>query len=137
MKLNRRELIQGGAALAAATSSPLLWAADSVKIGYVSPQTGPLAPFGEADKWVIDQMKTALMQGSARARGAFSTALDALTTLLHERLRAAVARGNAHDATSTARALDVVERAKEHATGNVNPQLITSELLRKLEGLLA
>jgi DNA polymerase-3 subunit delta' len=84
-----------------------------------------------------DQMKTALMQGSARARGAFSTALDALTTLLHERLRAAVARGNAHDATSTARALDVVERAKEHATGNVNPQLITSELLRKLEGLLA
>ncbi len=63
MKLNRRELIQSGAALAAATSAPLLRAADSVKIGYVSPQTGPLAPFGEADKWVIDQMKTAFKDG--------------------------------------------------------------------------
>jgi len=63
MKLNRRELIQSGAALAAATSAPLLWAADSVKIGYVSPQTGPLAPFGEADKWVIDQMKAAFKDG--------------------------------------------------------------------------
>jgi hypothetical protein len=77
------------------------------------------------------------MQGSARARGAFSTALDALTTLLHERVRAATVRGNAHGATSAARALDVVDRAKERATGNVNPQLITSELLRKLEDLLA
>jgi DNA polymerase-3 subunit delta' len=83
-----------------------------------------------------EQMKTALMQGSARARGAFSTALDALTTLLHERVRAATLRGNAHGATSAARALDVVDRAKERATGNVNPQLITSELLRKLDGLL-
>ena len=34
-----------------------------VKIGYVSPQTGPLAPFGEADKWVIDQMKAAFKDG--------------------------------------------------------------------------
>jgi DNA polymerase-3 subunit delta' len=84
-----------------------------------------------------EQMKTALMQGSARARGAFSTALDALTTLLHDRVRAAANRGNSHGATSAARALDAVERAKERATGNVNPQLITSELLRKLEGLLA
>jgi branched-chain amino acid transport system substrate-binding protein len=32
-------------------------AADStLKIGYVTPQTGPLAPFGEADKFVVDQM---------------------------------------------------------------------------------
>jgi len=28
----------------------------TVKIGYVTPQTGPLAPFGEADKFVVDQM---------------------------------------------------------------------------------
>lgn len=27
-----------------------------VRIGYVSPQTGPLAPFGEADSFVVDQM---------------------------------------------------------------------------------
>ncbi len=27
-----------------------------VRIGFVSPQTGPLAPFGEADRFTIDQM---------------------------------------------------------------------------------
>jgi branched-chain amino acid transport system substrate-binding protein len=63
MTLNRRQLIQGGAALAAAATTPLLRAADTLKIGYVSPQTGPLAPFGEADKWVIEQMKTAFKGG--------------------------------------------------------------------------
>jgi branched-chain amino acid transport system substrate-binding protein len=36
-----------------------------VKIGFVSPQTGPLAPFGEADKWVIDQVKAAFKGGLA------------------------------------------------------------------------
>jgi uncharacterized protein (DUF2336 family) len=82
-------------------------------------------------------MKTALMQGSSRSRGAISTSLDALTTLLHERVRAAAERDNARGATAAARALDVVERAKERATGNVNPQLITSDLLRRLEGVLA
>jgi len=63
MSLTRRQLIQGTAAFAAGSATPLLWAADSIKIGYVSPQTGPLAPFGEADKWVIDQMKTAFKGG--------------------------------------------------------------------------
>jgi hypothetical protein len=47
-----------------------------------------------------------------------------------------VDRGNARGARGAARALDVVEEAKERATGNVNPQLITSELLRRLEELL-
>src|SRR5262245_41375692 len=28
----------------------------TIKIGYVSPQTGPLAPFGEADTFVTKQM---------------------------------------------------------------------------------
>jgi len=82
------------------------------------------------------QMRTALMQGSAKARGAFTTSLEALTTLLHERARAAVARGNTRGARSAARALDLVEDAKERATGNVNPQLIASELLRRLEAEL-
>ena len=81
-------------------------------------------------------MRAALVQGGARARGAFSTSLDALTTLLHERARAAVERGNVHGARTAARALDLVEDAKERASGNVNPQLITSELLRQLEAVL-
>ena len=83
------------------------------------------------------QIRTALAQGSTKSRGAFSTSLDALTTLLHERVRASAERGNAGGATSAARALDLVEDAKERATHNVNPQLITSELLRRLEALLA
>lgn len=83
-----------------------------------------------------EQMRAALVQGGARARGAFSTSLDALTTLLHERSRAAVERGNASGARVAARAIDLVEDAKERATGNVNPQLITSELLRQLEAVL-
>ncbi len=83
-----------------------------------------------------EQMRAALVQGSAKARGAFSTSLDALTALLHERARAAVDRGNARGARAAATALDLVEDAKERATGNVNPQLITSELLRRLEAVL-
>jgi branched-chain amino acid transport system substrate-binding protein len=65
MSLNRRHFVQGSAALAAAAAAPLAWAADKIKVGYVSPQTGPLAPFGEADKWVIDQMATAFKGGLA------------------------------------------------------------------------
>jgi hypothetical protein len=84
-----------------------------------------------------EQVRTALLQGSNRARGAFSTALDALTTLLHERVRSAAERGSAAAASGAARALDCVELAKEQAAGNVNPQLITSELLRQLESHLA
>ena len=83
------------------------------------------------------QAKTAIMQGSSRARGAFSTSLDALTTLLHERARTAAQGGDERLASGAARALDCVELAKERATGNVNPQLITSELLRQLETHLA
>ena len=63
MSFNRRQLLQGAAAAAAGVAAPSIWAADTLKIGYVSPQTGPLAPFGEADKWVIDQMKAAFKDG--------------------------------------------------------------------------
>ena len=63
MSLNRRLFVQGTAAAAASATTTALWAADTLKIGYVSPQTGPLAPFGEADKWVIDQMKAAFKDG--------------------------------------------------------------------------
>jgi branched-chain amino acid transport system substrate-binding protein len=63
MTLSRRTFVQGSAAVAASSAVPLVFAADTVKIGYVSPQTGPLAPFGEADKWVIDQMKAAFKDG--------------------------------------------------------------------------
>jgi branched-chain amino acid transport system substrate-binding protein len=63
MMPDRRHLIRTAALLAAFGASPALWAADVLKIGYVSPQTGPLAPFGEADKWVIEQIKAAFKDG--------------------------------------------------------------------------
>lgn len=63
MTLNRRHFVQGSAALAVAGVAPRLAAQSVIKIGYVSPQTGPLAPFGEADKWVIEQMKAAFKDG--------------------------------------------------------------------------
>jgi branched-chain amino acid transport system substrate-binding protein len=63
MTINRRQFTRAAAALAAGGAMPLVFAADTLKIGYVSPQTGPLAPFGEADKWVIDQMKAAFKNG--------------------------------------------------------------------------
>jgi branched-chain amino acid transport system substrate-binding protein len=56
----RRALIQAGGAIAGATALGLptlaLAQGKSIKIGFVSPQTGPLAPFGEADKFTIEQM---------------------------------------------------------------------------------
>ncbi len=63
MNSNRRNFTRTLVAAAALSSVSIAWAADTVKIGYVSPQTGPLAPFGEADKWVIEQMKSAFKNG--------------------------------------------------------------------------
>lgn len=64
--MNRREfiaragLVTGGAALASTLPAPFVRAAGPIKIGYVSPQTGPLAPFGEADSFVIATAREAL-----------------------------------------------------------------------------
>jgi DNA polymerase-3 subunit delta' len=80
--------------------------------------------------------RVSLSQGSARARGSFSDTLDALSTLLHERARAASVRRDEAAAVGAARAMTVVERAKELASGNVSPQLVSAELLRELGGLL-
>lgn len=63
MRSTRRTIVKSMLAATAMSSIPMAWAADVVKIGYVSPQTGPLAPFGEADKWVIEQMKAAFKDG--------------------------------------------------------------------------
>ena len=65
------------------------------------------------------------------ARGSFTDTLDAMLVLIGERMRASL-----HDADE-ARALervaaDAVTLARERASGNVNPQLITARLLREL-----
>ncbi len=81
--------------------------------------------------------QVAFAQGGSGARGRFSDTLDALTTVLHERARAAVLARDERTALGSARGIDAVERAKERAQNNANPQLLTASLLRELAGALA
>lgn len=78
----------------------------------------------------------ALGQGVSGARGRFSDTLDALTSLLHDRALAAATRGEDNRARGAAHAIAVVERTKELATNNVNPQLLTAALIRDLAPLV-
>ncbi|MFL5613785.1 MAG: hypothetical protein ACJ796_09005 [Gemmatimonadaceae bacterium] len=80
--------------------------------------------------------KAAMAQGAAGARGSFTDTLDALEVLLHERVKRAVSSGDETMATGAAKALDVVERTKEQAASNVNPQLLTFALLRDVMPLI-
>lgn len=82
------------------------------------------------------RVRVALSQGVSGARGKFSDTLDALTSLLHDRAQAAAGRGEDKRASGAARAIAVVERTKELATGNVNPQLLTAALIRDLAPLV-
>jgi branched-chain amino acid transport system substrate-binding protein len=58
----RRRLLEAGGAGVALAALPGIARSQQarVRIGYVSPQTGPLAPFGEADKFVIERLQPAL-----------------------------------------------------------------------------
>src|SRR5690349_20281814 len=42
---------------------------DTIKIGYVSPSTGPLAPFGEADDFVIGSIQEYFSQNPIQVGG--------------------------------------------------------------------
>ena len=55
--INRREFMQGAAVAAVAASglaAPAIASGAKIKLGYVSPQSGPLAAFSEADTFIID-----------------------------------------------------------------------------------
>ena len=64
---HRRRIVLAGGAAALASGLPLgrafAQSGGRIKIGYVSPQTGPLAPFGEADKFVLGGVAAALKNG--------------------------------------------------------------------------
>lgn len=74
---------------------------------------------------------------TTKARGSFADTLDALTTLLHARARDSAAGGEDRRALAASRAIELVEVAKERIETNVSPQLITVNLLRDLQELLA
>ena len=63
--IGRRTVLGGMAAATLAPSFPLPVIAREkvIKLGYVSPRTGPLAPFAEADAFIINQVKAALRDG--------------------------------------------------------------------------
>lgn len=83
------------------------------------------------------RMKVALSQSGAGARGRFSDTLDALTVLLHDRSRDAARTGDTHGAGGAAKAVEIVEEIKEQTLRNVNPQLLTASLLRRIAPLVA
>ena len=70
-RVGRREFLRfsvTGAAVASAITWPLpAWGQGkrAIRIGYVSPQTGPLAGFGEADSFVIGGVRKAVGKGVA------------------------------------------------------------------------
>lgn len=55
--------IAGGAALALSRGKAFAQAADTLKVGFVSPRTGPLAGFGQTDGYVLDLARKALAGG--------------------------------------------------------------------------
>ena len=60
-----RNIAVGGASILAAPGLilPARAAGRAVKIGFVSPQTGPIAAFGEADRFVLDGVRKAIGRG--------------------------------------------------------------------------
>ena len=62
---NRRTVLKGLGATAMATglATPALAKARPIKIGFVTPQTGPLAIFAEPDNFVLNQFRTQLADG--------------------------------------------------------------------------
>jgi len=91
----------------------------------------PTTPAGTTER-----VKSAARLGVAGARGAFSDMLDALTVLLHARVRALVASEHESDARRTAMAIIHVEHAKLRAHGNVSPQLLGASLIGALHHTL-
>ncbi len=67
--MTRREALKGlgGTAatlgLSSGLATPALAGADVLRIGYISPQTGPVAPFAESDPFMLQKVRAALASG--------------------------------------------------------------------------
>jgi DNA polymerase-3 subunit delta' len=81
-------------------------------------------------------MKVAFVQGHSGARAGYSDTLDALTISLYERMKSGAEGNDAHTASSSSKAIDLVEEAKRLADANVSPLLISAKLLTDLASVL-
>ena len=89
---------------------------------------------------IAEATMLAAQLGVSGARGAFSDMLDALVSVLHERVQEKVSamnetrndEGAEHEAFNGSRAMLLIETAKQRSRGNVSPQLIGADLLRHL-----
>ncbi|MBA3043499.1 MAG: ABC transporter substrate-binding protein [Rhizobiaceae bacterium] len=68
LPLSRRDLLKAGgvvsvASLASSFPMPAIAAPKTIKIGFVTPQTGPLAVFAEPDAFVLEQFRKATIGG--------------------------------------------------------------------------
>src|SRR5664279_2955268 len=66
--INRRGFMKATAAAGAAAAlggASVAWAADkdTIRIGYISPKTGPFSPFAEADDFILAQVRKSLSDG--------------------------------------------------------------------------
>ncbi len=93
------------------------------------------ALFTAAEGTPEQRFRAAFTSGSAKARGAFSDVLDALTVVVHERVRDAAERGDESAARRAAKVMPLIEAAKLSAAGNANPQLVTAQLLESIAGV--
>lgn len=114
-----------------------LFGADSMTVALSAAQRmldaalEPSTPNGSAER-----IKVAARQGVAGARGTFTDILEALTHLLHRRVKELVSIGRDVDARRTASALMLVEHTKAKAQGNLSPQLLSAALLTSLHRTL-
>lgn len=92
----------------------------------------PRSPEGEAQRALV-----AASTGVSKARGAYADALDALSGLLHERIRDAIDAQLDRHARRCAIAIARLEAYKLRTQQNVTPQLLTAALLDDLADLLA
>jgi branched-chain amino acid transport system substrate-binding protein len=99
-KLDRGKLLRrtvaGGAALGLApyiATSSAFAAGRTIKIGYVTPRTGPLAGFGAADTFVIGQMKKVFAKGLKIKGSTFPVQILSADTQSNSNRAATVAQG--------------------------------------------
>ncbi len=74
LTVNRRQALQLAGASALASVAPFATARAAIrpiKIGLVSPETGPLSPMGEADDYVLKQVREIFKNGIVNAAGKF------------------------------------------------------------------